>query len=174
MSIIQRYDPDPTASYDIDMIPTPDGPFVSYTDHAAAIAEAREDYANLTSTSGDMLKLAVARAEKAEADHEAYKAREIAVNTWGVLLCDRLGEFLRETIDESGPMTTQIIVSFDGVVLPVVHLWATTDGQHPAARCVDLRASLNDALQRAEAAEAALATANDGLYVKINQSKGTT
>ena len=33
----------------------------------AAIAEAAEDYANLASTSGDMLKLAVARAEKAEA-----------------------------------------------------------------------------------------------------------
>ena len=32
----------------------------------SAIAEARQDYANLASTSGDMLKLAVARAEKAE------------------------------------------------------------------------------------------------------------
>jgi len=33
----------------------------------SAIAEAAEDYANLASTSGDLLKLAVARAEKAEA-----------------------------------------------------------------------------------------------------------
>ena len=67
MSIIQRYDPDPTASYDIDMIPTPDGPFVSYTDHAAALAEVAEDYANLASTTNDLLRIAQARAEAAEA-----------------------------------------------------------------------------------------------------------
>ena len=171
---IARYMNDPITRVGGWMVPHADGLYVRHTDHAAAIAEARQDYANLASTSGDMLKLAVARAEKAEAALEAYKVREIAVNTWGVLLCDRLGDFLRQAADASGPLTTKIIVEFDGGELPVVHLWATTDGQNPAARCIDLRASLNDALQRAEAAEAALATANDGLYVKINQSKGTT
>ena len=100
------------------------------------------------------------RAEKAEADIEAYMAREVAVNTWGVLLCDRLGDFLRQTADASGPMTTKIIVSFEGGELPVVHLWATTDGQNPAARCADLRERLNDALQRAEQAEARNISAN--------------
>ena len=58
------------------------GFFVSYDDHVAAIAEAAEDYANLASTSGDLLKLAVARAEKAESDLEAYKARKTSINPW--------------------------------------------------------------------------------------------
>ena len=64
---IARYMNDPITRVGGWMVPHADGLYVRHTDHAAAIAEARQDYANLASTSGDMLKLAVARAEKAEA-----------------------------------------------------------------------------------------------------------
>ena len=171
---ITRYLNDPITRFGGWMVEHPDGLYVRHTDHAAAIAEAREDYANLTSTSGDMLKLAVARAEKAEADHEAYKVREIAVNPWGVALCEKLGDFLQQTANAETPLTTQINIVFPEGSLPAIHLWATVDDQEPAARCADLRERLNDALQRAEKAEAALATADDGLYVTIKQPKGTT
>ena len=140
----------------------------------SALAEAAEDYANLASTTNDLLRIAQARAEKAEADLETYKAREIAVNPWGVALCEKLGDFLQQTADATTPLTTQINIVFPEGSLPAIHLWATVDDQEPAARCADLRDRLNDAVQRAEKAEAALATANDGLYVTIKQSKGTT
>ena len=47
----------------------------------SAIAEARQDYANLASTSGDMLKLAQARAEKAEAVAELARQFMACVDT---------------------------------------------------------------------------------------------
>ena len=97
---ITRYINDPITRVGGWMVPHADGLYVRYADHIAdiaaklaamqaraeaaesAIAEARQDYANLASTSGDMLKLAVARAEKAEADLEAYKARKTSINPW--------------------------------------------------------------------------------------------
>ena len=61
---ITRYDPEPDADACSRMAVVPLGDYVSYSDHAAAIAEARH-VAELAK-SDELLRAAVARAEKAE------------------------------------------------------------------------------------------------------------
>ena len=78
---ITRYDPELDADACNLMAVVPLGEYVLHVDYANDLAEARQDYANLASTSGDMLKLAVARAEKAEAVVELARQFMACVDT---------------------------------------------------------------------------------------------
>ena len=64
---ITRYNHDPCTSFDGRMMPHPNGRYVLHYDHAMDKADAAQDYANLASATNDLLRIAQARAEKAEA-----------------------------------------------------------------------------------------------------------
>lgn len=90
-------------------------------------------------------------------DLEMLKARiqeleslTVPVNAWGVKLFEALGEFLQVAATAGKPMTTAIAVRFSAEeeALPIVHLWATTDAQDPAARCRLLAAERDQARAR--------------------------
>lgn len=72
----------------------------------------------------------------------AAEAGAVSVNTWGLELMSKLGEFLQRVLAGDAPVTTQIRIKMEDLDVPVVHLWATVDDLDPVARCRDLKAKL--------------------------------
>jgi cytochrome c-type biogenesis protein CcmH/NrfF len=70
---------------------------------------------------------------------------------WGMQLLEKLGEFANEALKAPTPMTTQIMARVGDADLPVLHLWATTSDQDPAARCRELAEQLRLAKADGEA-----------------------
>lgn len=88
--------------------------------------------------------------EMLEARIQELESLTVPVNAWGVKLFEALGEFLQVAATAGKPMTTAIAVRFSAEeeALPIVHLWATTDAQDPAARCRLLAAERDQARAR--------------------------
>lgn len=80
-----------------------------------------------------------------DAEIARLKSASVAVNTWGVNLFEAMGKFMADAAESNGPLSTKILCTFpDRPDFPVLHFWATTDGQNPIARNSELRAQLAD------------------------------
>lgn len=92
------------------------------------------------------------------AECERYRDAEITMSSWGIQLMEGFADFVAKAAKSSGPLTTKMMCSFPDVPeFPVLHLWATTDGQHPVARNSDLRQQLTERDRRIVELEGELA-----------------
>lgn len=96
-------------------------------------------------------RLAALEAENAQLREERDRLQTIhcsASAKWGMKLAEGLGDFLTKAA-EGGPVTTKIVCKLpDGSDMPVVHFWATNDGNSPVARVSELRRLLDEANRR--------------------------
>lgn len=86
-----------------------------------------------------------AAAREMQAENKRLSEGMIFANKWGIQLIDALGKFLATAAASSGPVSSKILCQFpDAPETPVLHLWASTDGQSPIARNAELRDQIRE------------------------------
>ena len=56
----------------------------------------------------------------------------------GMILAQKLGEFLHEATHSKGPIQTRIVCKMGDSDVEILKLWATTDGNTPTNRVIEL------------------------------------
>lgn len=94
---------------------------------------------------GRWCTVAAGEIERQTAEIRRLQEAKVAINTWGVQLFDDMGKFMKEATESNGPLSVKILCDFsDNKAHPILHLWASTDGQSPEARNAELRQQLRN------------------------------
>ncbi len=72
---------------------------------------------------------------------ERLNRGNVAIDTWGLALVGKLGEFMQKVLDEGKPLTCAIEAKLGDEPRRVVWLWATLDETHPITRLAELAAA---------------------------------